>query len=442
MTNARYTQECIFGILFKVTQNGKYSHLAIADAFRKQQQLDKKERAFITRVVEGTLEKLIQINYIINQFSRVSVEKMKPVIRVIIQSAVYQICYMDAVPDAAACNEAVRLAKKKGFGNLSGFVNGVLRNISRNQDKFTWPDQAKEPELYLSVRYSIPEWIVRMWKADFSYDLKEAEGWHCMEKLLRSFQEPAQTTVRVNTNQCTPGQLKANLEAEGVSVLETQLPYAFQITGYDHLSALKSFQNGLFYVQDISPMLAMETVKAKKGDFILDVCAAPGGKALHMAWQLEGTGHVLARDLTEEKVQLLLENKKRCSVDQMEVQVWDATIFDPSLEEKADIVIADLPCSGLGVMRRKKDIPYKTTLEQCKELVKLQRLILSTVSRYVKPGGKMVYSTCTVNRRENEENTHWFVGMHPDFKLLNDKQLLPAETGGDGFYSALFCREQ
>ena len=442
MTNAPYTQECIFDILFKVMQNGKYSHLAIADAFEKHQHLDKKERAFITRAVEGTLENLIQIDYVINQISKVPVKKMKPVIRVIVQSAVYQILYMDAVPDAAACNEAVKLTKKKGFGNLSGFVNGVLRNISRNQDKLMWPDQAKEPEMYLSVCYSIPEWIVRMWKTDFLYDLKEASGLLGMENLLRSFQEPAQTTIHVNTNRCTPGQLKAKLEADGVSVRKTQLSYAFQITGYDHLRALKSFQDGLFYVQDISSMLAMETVKAKKGDFILDVCAAPGGKALHMAWQLGSTGHVLARDLTEEKIRLLLENKKRCKVEQMDVQVWDATVFDPSLEEKADILIADLPCSGLGVMRRKKDIRYKTSYEQCEKLAKLQRSILSVVYRYVKPGGKLFYSTCTVNRRENEENAHWFANRYPKFQLLNEKQLLPTETGGDGFYSAVFCRER
>lgn len=441
MTNAQDTRECIFDILLKVMQNGKYSHLAIADAFEKHQHLDKKERAFVTRVVEGTLENLIRIDYIINQVSKVPVKKMKPVIRVIVQSSVYQIYYMDAVPDAVACNEAVKLTKKKGFGNLSGFVNGVLRNISRNQDKLTWPDRTKDPEMYLSVCYSIPEWIVRMWKTDFSYDLKEEAGLLDMENLLRSFQEPAQTTVHVNTNRCTPGQLKAKLEAEGVSVLETMLPYAFQITGYDHLSALESFQDGLFYVQDISPMLAMEMVKAGKGDFVLDVCAAPGGKALHMAWQLEGTGHVLARDLTKEKAGLLLENIKRCRVEQIDVQVWDATIFDPSLEEKADIVIADLPCSGLGVMRRKKDIRYKTSFEQCEKLVELQRFILSVVYRYVKPGGKLVYSTCTVNRRENEENAHWFANRYPEFKLLKDKQFLPAETGGDGFYSALFYRD-
>lgn len=446
MTNTVDTRECILGILLEVTRNGKYSHMVLADALSKHQDLDKKERAFITRAVEGTLENLIQINYIINQFSKVPVKKMKPVIRCIIQSAVYQICYMDAVPDAAACNEAVKLAKKKGFGSLSGFVNGVVRNISRNQDKLVWPDKGKDLETYLSVRYSIPEWVIKMWKEDFSDqpDMGEIGGINGLERLeamLQSFQEPAQTTIHVNTDRCTPAQLKAQLETEGVSVSEMQLPYAFGISNYDYLGALKSFQDGLFYVQDISSMLAMETVKPRGGDFILDVCAAPGGKSLHMAWQMHGTGRVLARDLTKEKANLLFENKERCKVDNMDVQVWDATVFDPTLEEKADIVIADLPCSGLGVMRRKKDIRYHMTIQQSEELAKLQRDILTVVHRYVKPGGKLVYSTCTVNRRENEENARWFANMHPAYKLLSSKQWLPSETGGDGFYHAVFQKK-
>lgn len=450
MTDTVDTRECILGILLEVTRNGKYSHIVVADAFRRHPYLDKKERAFITRVVDGTLENLIQINYIINQFSKVPVKKMKPVIRCLIQSAVYEIRYMDAVPDAASCNEAVKLAKKKGFGSLGGFVNGVLRGIIRGQDKLAWPDKAKEPEFYLSVRYSIPEWMIKMWERDFSGQLDfdgidgdgiDRDGIDGIEALLRSFCEPAQVIIHANTNLCTPAQLKAQLESEGVLVSEMQLPYAFGISGYDHLGALKSFQDGLFYVQDISPMLAMEEIKPKEGDFILDVCAAPGGKSLHMAWQMHGTGHVLARDLTKEKANLLLENKRRCKVDNMDVQIWDATVFDQSLEEQADVVIADLPCSGLGVMRRKKDIRYKMSLQKSEELAELQRGILAVVHRYVKPGGKLVYSTCTVNRRENEDNARWFAGTHPEYKLLGSKQWLPMETGGDGFYSAVFQKK-
>lgn len=440
MTNAVDIRECILDILRKVMQEGKYSHLATSDAFERRGYLDKKERALITRIVEGTLENLIQIDYYIDQFSKVPVKKMKPAVRCILQSAVYQICYMDGVPDAAACNEAVKLAKKKGFLNLSGFINGVLRNISRNKDSLALPDKKSGPERYLSVRYSIPEWMIRMWESDFSYDLNKEAGWQGMVSLLSSFEEPPQTTILVNTVRITPSQLKARLKAEGVTVQNTKLSNAFRLSGYDQLFRLKSFEEGLFYAQDISPMLAMEAVAAKEGDFIIDVCAAPGGKALYMAWRLNGTGRVLARDLTKEKTVLLLENKNRCQADNLDVQVWDAAVFDPQLEEKADIVIADLPCSGLGVLRRKKDIRYKASFSQCEELAKLQREILSVACRYVKPDGKLVYSTCTINRMENEENARWFLSAHPKFQLLWEKQYLPGDTGGDGFYSAAFCR--
>lgn len=443
--NAR---ELALGILLDVTKDGEYSHIAVANVLGKYQYLDKKDRAFITRIAEGTLENLIQINYVIDQFSKVPASKMKPVIRCIIQSAAYQILFMDAVPDSAACNEAVRLAKKKGFRNLGGFVNGVLRSVSRGRGQVRWPDQDREPELYLSVRYSVPEWMVRMWKEEFAYDWGNAQQFQDMERMLQAFLEPAPVTVRTDTGRCTPQELKRKLEAEGVNaVISEELPYALQITGYDYLGALQSFREGLFYVQDISSMLVAQAAAPREGDFVLDVCAAPGGKAIHIAQMMHGTGHVLARDLTEYKAGLLAENMRRCQVRNMEAQVWDARIFDEPLAGKADIVIADLPCSGLGVMRKKKDIRYKMTPEKMEELARLQREILSAVCHYVKPGGKLVYSTCTIHWEENEGNAQWFARQFPDFKLVRSRQILPERAQGhsfgrDGFYIAQFRREK
>ena len=444
MTNTVNTRELILEVLLEITRDGEYSHIAIANVLGKYQYLDKKDRAFITRVTEGTLENLIQIDHIINSFSKVPVNKMKPQIRCIVQSAVYQIYFMDAVPDSAACNEAVRLAQKKGFRTLSGFVNGVLRNISRSKKQGAqaiWPDKVKEPEKYLSVRYSIPEWMIRMWKDEFSYQWDNEEDWQGMESMLQAFLVPAPVTVRTNTDRCTPQELKQQLEAEGVAVTVCEaLPYAFEITGYDYLGALDSFQNGLFYVQDMNSMLVAESAKPKEHDFVLDVCAAPGGKAIHMAQMLHGTGRVLARDLTEYKASLLRDNIRRCQVKNMEVQVWDARVFDESLSEKADIVVADLPCSGLGVMRRKKDIRYKMTPQKMQGLVQLQREILLAVYRYVKPGGRLVYSTCTVHREENEGNAQWFLQNRPEFRQLSSHLALPGEKTGDGFYITVFER--
>lgn len=448
MTSAVNTRELILGILLEITQNGTFSHLAIANVLGKYQYLEKQERAFITRVTEGTLEQGIRLDYLIDHFSKVPVRKMKPVIRCIIQSAAYQICYMDAVPNAAACNEAVKLAKKRGFSNLAGFVNGVLRSISRGHAQVALPDRNKEPEQYLSICYSIPVWMIQMWKKQLfadelqGTDCLDRKGWEKLEQMLQAFQAPAPLYIRLNPNRCTRQQLLQQLQAEGVSatILE-QLPYALQLTSYDYLSALQSFQDGLFYVQDLSSMLAMDMIKPKEGDFVLDVCAAPGGKALHMAWALHGTGRVLARDLTEEKASLLEENKRRCQAANMDIQVWDATVPDTSLYGQADFVIADLPCSGLGVIRRKKDIRYHVTEAQCEELVKLQRTILTVVCNYVKPGGRLVYSTCTMNRRENEENVEWFCSRYQQFQLISSRQWLPCAEGGDGFYCAILERK-
>lgn len=433
------TRELVLDILLDVTKQGGYSHIAAASVLEKHQYLDKKDRAFITRMTEGTLEKMIQLDYIIDQFSKVPVRKMKPVICCILRSGIYQILYMDAVPDAAACNEAVRLAKKKGFRSLSGFVNGILRNISRSKDRIVFPDKEKEPEAYLSICYSIPKWMIRMWLEESGCHLENKEDQKRMEQLLEVFSSPAPLTIRTNTDRCTPQELLQKLNAEGVSaVCSKELPYAIHITGCDHLAALPSFREGLFYIQDISSMLAAETAAPKEHDFVLDVCAAPGGKAIHIAQLMHGTGHVLARDLTQYKVNLLQENMQRCQVTNMETQVWDARILDESYREKADLVIADLPCSGLGVMRRKKDICYKMTLEKIRELAALQREILAVIHHYVKPGARMIYSTCTISRRENEENTRWFLNNHKEFTLLSSRQIFPAMEGGDGFYIAEF----
>ncbi len=449
MIKAVNTRELVLDLLLNTTKPDANGCCTVSDVLEKYQYLGKQERAFLTRLFEGTLENLIQIDDILNRFSKVPVRKMKPVILGILRMGVYQIRFMDAVPDAAACNEAVRLAKKKGFHNLSGFVNGVLRQVSRNKDQISriYADKesflASQPETdgeevtdvrYLSVRYSIPEWMAQMWKEEL--------GAEAMERMLEALSQPAPVTIRVNTCLCTKEELTRRLEAEGVTVQCVQeVPDALKITGYDHIAALSAFEEGLFYVQDVSSMLAAQAAAPKENDFVIDVCAAPGGKAIHTALLLGGSGRVLARDLTQRKASLLLENKNRCRITNMQVQVWDATIPDPSLFGKADLVIADLPCSGLGVLRRKKEIRYHMTLEKIKELAGIQRKILAVVQQYVKPGGRLVYSTCTVSRMENKDNAQWFLRSFGDFELLLERQILPEAGGGDGFYIAEFVKK-
>lgn len=445
------TRELILGILLEVTRDGEYSHIALRNVLNKYQYLDKKERAFITRVTEGTLEHMIEIDYIINQFSKVKVNKMKPVIRCIMRSAVYQLKYMDSVPDSAVCNEAVKLATKKGFHTLKGFVNGVLRNIARNLDNITYPDKTDYVN-YLSIRYSMPTWILEQWLADYE---KET-----VETMLEDFLKEKPTTIRCNLSQCTKEELKQSLEKEGVHVEnDPYLPYALWITSYDYLADLESFQKGMFYVQDISSMLVAHIADPKEGDSIIDVCAAPGGKSLHMAELLHGTGHVEARDLTDYKVNLIQENIERTAMQDMTAVRWDATVLDKAAIETADIVIADLPCSGLGVLGKKTDLKYKMTKETQAELITLQRDILSKVQAYVKPNGTLIYSTCTIHKGENMENVHWFLKQYPEFELvpIQDNlceelkksiqeegclQLLPGVHQSDGFFIAKFRKVQ
>lgn len=442
MADSVNIRELVLDALLSVTKEGAYSHIVTKQILDKYRYLDKKDRAFFTRMTEGTLENLIRIDYIIDRFSKVPVRKMKPVVRCIIQSAVYQIHFMDAVPDSAACDEAVKLAKKRGFRNLSGFVNGVLRSISRGKDGIDWPDSEKDSEMWLSVHYSIPRWMIRMWKEQFEQAGILPETF---ERMLEAFLSPAPITIRTNTNRVTPQELLRMLQEAGVdAVLCEELPYAIRISGYDHLQALPGFEEGLFYVQDLSSMLVAETAAPKEDEFVMDVCAAPGGKAVHMAQMMHGTGRVLARDLTQHKVDMLLDNMRRCRIadSNMQAQVWDAGILDETLVHKADLVVADLPCSGLGVMRRKKDIRFHMTPEKITELARLQQEILRVVCRYVKPGGRMIYSTCTISRQENEENISRFLREHPDFVLVSSRQILPEQGAGDGFYIAELLNRQ
>lgn len=411
-------------MLLAIDRDGQYSHLVLRDVLDKYQYLSKQERAFLTRLTEGTVERMLTLDYVIDQFSKTKVKKMKPLIRELMRLSVYQIMYMDGVPDAAVCNEAVKLARKRGFSGLSGFVNGVLRSVARG-----WKDVTFQNE---SVRYSVPEWIIDGWNADYGRDVTE--------KMLEAFMQPAKITVRTNTQKCTPEELKDRLSQEGVTVEAIEgISYAFALSGFDYLAGLGSFQDGWFYVQDISSMTVAHAADPKKGDYIIDVCAAPGGKSSHLAELLAGSGMVEARDLTEYKVGLIEENILRHDLHNMKAVQQDATLFDEASVEKADILICDLPCSGLGVIGRKSDIRYKMTAEKAHDLAALQQKMMDTVWPYVKRGGKLIYSTCTIHKEENEDNVAAFLQKHPQFTLVEQRQIFPME-GSDGFFVAKMIR--
>ncbi|WP_302626160.1 16S rRNA (cytosine(967)-C(5))-methyltransferase RsmB [uncultured Eubacterium sp.] len=411
-------------------QSGKKSHLVLNKYLNDYITLDKKMRAFITRLFQGTLERQIEIDYIINSFSNTPVKKMKPVICNILRLSVYQLKYMESVPASAVCNEAVKLAVKRKFSGLKGFVNGVLRNIIRNMDSLKYPDEEKEN---LSIKYSMPKWIIELW--DKQYGLEKTNA------MLNSVYREKTTTIRCNTSKAGMDEIISNLESSDIKVTQSLLyDKALNISGYDNLSQLDIFKSGIVTVQDLSSMIAGLAANPGKGDYIIDVCAAPGGKSMHMAELMEGTGCVEARDLTEYKVELIRENIARIGCKNVKAEISDATVFDKSSEEKADIVMADLPCSGLGVMNKKSDIKYNVSMTQIRELVQLQREILSVVYRYVKPGGTLIFSTCTVNKFENNENVKWIEENLP-FKLKSLKGLIPKELGGEKGYIQIYLGE-
>lgn len=470
-------RELVLDMLLELEKGQEYGNLLIRSVLDKYDYLDGRQKAFIKRLTEGVLERRLQLDYILEQFSSVPVKKMKPLIRCLLRMGAYQILFMDNVPDSAACNEAVKLAGARHFQSLKGFVNGVLRALSRKKTQIQWPDRGKEPVRYLSVRYSMPEWIVRLWL--------DCYGTQTTEKMLAALLEERPLTIRLSEQSDTDARrsLLDRLEEAGCAPkAHPLLPYAFTLTGVEGVASLPGYAQGQFAVQDVSSMLVAEAAgfeqlrtEDKKELFVLDVCAAPGGKAVHAAQCLAGRGRVQARDISEYKTDRIRENAQRMRTKNLEIRVWDAAVPDGEMRNRADVLLADLPCSGLGVIGRKADIKYRATPESLRELAALQKRILSVVWEYVKPGGILVYSTCTVNSEENEETARWLAGNFPlepvslrgrlpeeclekpeGYPGQSEKypgepkdvlaeaccQLLPGIHGTDGFFLSCFRRKE
>ncbi len=418
----------IVDILLDMEREEKFLDRAVRLTLGQYPDLPRRDAAFIRRVCMGTTERRIELDFILDQFSDTKVKKMKPVIRAILRSGVYQLLYMDAVPDSAVCNEAVGLARQRGYSGLSGFVNGVLRNIARNRDRIAYPSTEEDPVRSLSVRYSMPEWITERYISAF--------GTERCEKILAAYLEERPLCVRVDTREHSAEEIADSLRAQGVHVAEDpHLSCALWIDGSETLEEIPEFRDGILYPQNTASMMPVEMADPKKGDRVLDICAAPGGKSIQAAQRMDETGEVTARDLSESGTEKIRENIRRCRVSNVNAEVWDALVFDPEWEEAADVVLADLPCSGLGVTGRKPDIKYRVSEEDVRELAGLQRRILENAVRYVKPGGTLLYSTCTVTEEENTQNTQWLLRRFPEFSLAEERQLLPDE-GCDGFYLA------
>ena len=447
MVNTVNTRELVLDILMAVEKGEGFSHKLLKDTLDKYDYLDRKDKAFMKRIVEGTLERQMYLDFIINAYSNTPVNKMKPLIRNLMRMSTYQLLFMQ-VPDRAVCNEAVKLAAKRKFVNLKGFVNGVLRKIANSKENLPTPSR-EDMVSFLSITYSMPVWLVEKW-------LKEL-GAEITEGVLKQLLEISPVTIRIKESVSAEDKdaLISQMKEQGIEVeAHPYLPYAYVLSHLEGMHQVPGFAQGLIAVQDVSSMLAVEVAGIKPGSLILDVCAAPGGKSMLAAEKTGPSGVVIARDLSDMKVSFIEENAGRMCLDQVHVQVHDATVLDETMIGKADVVIADLPCSGLGIIAKKRDIKYNVTPESLQELQTLQRQILDVVSRYVKPGGIMIYSTCTINPMENEENRAYILealgfeaqsldeylpeALKSETTKAGYLQLIPSVHQTDGFFISKF----
>ncbi len=420
-------REISLNVLMEYDKGDNRKMSLLKDTLNKYDYLETRDKAFIKRVVDGCLERNIQIDYVLDSFSKTPVKKMQPFIRSLMRMSVYQIMFMDSVPDSAACNEAVKLAAKHKFTGLKGFVNGVLRNISRNKDKIEYPSKEQNGGVnYLSVVYSVPEWLCKMWLKEYGFE--KTEG------MLRFFLTARPTTVRVTKDlpgSCDIEDLIKSLEAAGAQVKKNSLlPYALELEKTDNIAFLPGFDDGQFAVQDVSSMLVTEIADPKEGQIVVDVCAAPGGKSLHAAERVGIEGQVISRDVSERKCDLITENAERLGISNVVTQVNDARIHDEALNEKADILYLDVPCSGLGILGRKNDIKLNVKPSGLEELTHLQWDIVKASWDYVKKGGYLIYSTCTVNRAENEDMVKRICAELP-FEPVDIREKLPKELSAE-----------
>ncbi len=423
--NAR---ELVWDMLAEVNERCALSHEVHASAMAEHDPQGA-ERALVTQLFNGTLERQLTIDTVLARQTGREIGKIKPKIRNLLRMSVYQMLFLQRVPAAVACNEAVSLAKKRGLAGLSGFVNGTLRGLDRaitaqggQQEYLKAAAQGMEETERLEFLYSAPKWMIELWRKDFPKTDIEA--------ILKASLTENGINIRVNRSRCAMEELVAELSREGAKTEPGVLDNCLRLTGSGNPAALASYRDGLFSVQDTSAVLAGNLLPLAPGMNVLDLCAAPGGKTVHAADELaalsgDGAFDVESRDVSESKLPMIREQLERVRLDHVHCAASDASVYDPSLEAWADVVIADVPCSGLGVIGRKADIKYKTKPEDIAALAAIQRAIVRQAVRYVKPGGYLSYSTCTIARAENEDLAAFIesLGMTP----VDLSEKLPAE---------------
>ena len=408
MKNSRLTA---FEIIYGVLNNDDYSNLSLDSAFDKNNSSD---NAFISKLVLGVIERRLTLDYILKPYLN---SRPKPKVRILLYMGVYQLYFMDKVPSNAAVNESVELAKAVGCGYYTKLINAVLHKVDSNRIDIDTIDD-------LSARYSCPESLIKMWQKHYGEDNTL--------KILGEINNIAPVFAVPNTLFVDEEELLYELMDEKAECEITS--EVVKINSHINIKKSRAFKNGLYHIQDLSSFNCAKALKAEEGQTVIDVCSAPGGKAFTVAERMNNSGEVYALDLNESRVELIKEGAERLGIDIIKAAVNDAGVYNPDLP-KADRVLCDVPCSGFGIIRRKPEIRYKS-LDDIKGLYGIQYNILKTSAEYLKRGGRLVYSTCTLNKNENEKIAERFIKEDKRFKLIEMKTVFPSENG-DGFFYAV-----
>lgn len=415
--------------LMDVESKKSYSNLALNHQIAVSKP---NSQSFVRELVYGVLENKLTLDYYIDLLVKDGIKSLKNHELTILRMGIYQLGYMDSVPEYAAVNESVILAKRY-CRYKAGLVNGVLREYLNRKIQLRLPDRNEDEVRYFSVKYSYAPWIIELWLDTYDADF--------LEELLEAGNDTPPMTIRLNWLKVMKPDLIKKLREKGFEAEAGEVSRnAIHVKG-SNLLETELYKMGMFTPQDESSMLVAEKLDPKHGETIMDVCAAPGGKTTAIAERMNNTGRIIASDIYRRKLDLIDREAKRLGITNIETRSWDATRVDSSMLQKADRVLVDAPCSGLGVARRKPEIKYKERTEEMELLPKKQLAILSASASYVKPGGSLVYSTCTINPEENENVTDTFLRRNPSFSQVERVQLLPNVDGTDGFYICVMKRD-
>lgn len=439
-------RQTAYSALMRIEQARSYSNITL-DSELEKSSLSSRDKNFAAKLFYGVLENKLLLDYNIAVRSKISVREIDTGVLVLLRLGLYQLFFADSVPAQAAVNETVALCRANGFADASGFVNGILRTAARDS-QLRLPDPKKSRTKYLSIKYSCPEKIVSLWRKSYGDDITSG--------ILSSLAERPPLCVRVNTLKTTADELKRSFEESGVRAEHhAQLKNCLLLYETGAIERLPQYKKGLFHVQDSASQLCCTILSPQQNDVLLDMCSAPGGKSITCAELMNGKGRITALDLYSARLGLVKSGAERLGIDIINTAACDAADFE--MDISADRVLCDVPCSGLGIIRRKPELRYKNDLGT-EELPELQYKILCNASRFVKSGGRLLYSTCTLNPQENTENAERFLDEHRNFEALplelpegivrgikDEKEnmitLFPHINGTDGFFISLFQRK-